>query len=117
MKLAPPVLISPKRQGAQRYALLPLRPALLDEYCKHADEDKRGGDGEALEIRGLAALVLGDERDGGVEARETREAAAITFLVTASGATFAGISGAFWGLVAGASMMALAKLMKRNNVI
>lgn len=48
---------------------------------------------------------------------ETREAAAITFLVTASGATFAGISGAFWGLVAGASMMTLAKLMKRNNVI
>lgn len=36
---------------------------------------------------------------------ETREAAAITFLVTASGASFAGISGAFWGLVAGGAMM------------
>ncbi|QGJ75017.1 benzoate transporter [Sinorhizobium meliloti] len=32
---------------------------------------------------------------------ETREAAAITFLVTASGVGFAGVSGAFWGLVAG----------------
>lgn len=45
---------------------------------------------------------------------ETREAAAITFLVTASGATFAGISGAFWGLVAGAAMMGLSKVMKRS---
>jgi benzoate membrane transport protein len=42
----------------------------------------------------------------------TREAAAITFLVTASGATFAGISGAFWGLVAGGVMMALQRAMK-----
>jgi benzoate membrane transport protein len=38
---------------------------------------------------------------------ETREAAAITFLVTASGTSFAGVSGAFWGLVAGGMMMAL----------
>jgi len=37
----------------------------------------------------------------------TREAAAITFLVTASGTSFAGVSGAFWGLVAGGMMMAL----------
>lgn len=40
---------------------------------------------------------------------ENREAAAVTFLVTASGVTFAGISGAFWGLVAGALMLALAR--------
>ncbi len=45
---------------------------------------------------------------------ETREAAAITFLVTASGATFAGISGAFWGLVAGAVMIGLSKVMKKS---
>lgn len=38
---------------------------------------------------------------------DTREAAAITFLVTASGTSFAGISGAFWGLVAGGVMMGL----------
>jgi len=46
---------------------------------------------------------------------ETREAAAITFLVTASGLSFAGISGAFWGLVAGGVMMALRQgLAKRH---
>ncbi|MBP1845358.1 benzoate membrane transport protein [Rhizobium petrolearium] len=43
---------------------------------------------------------------------ETREAAAITFLVTASGTSFAGISGAFWGLVAGGAMMALKHFMQ-----
>ena len=43
--------------------------------------------------------------------RETdgREAAAVTFLVTASGVSFAGISGAFWGLVAGGLMLALSR--------
>ena len=44
---------------------------------------------------------------------ENREAAAITFLVTASGVTFAGVSGAFWGLVAGGLMMALARFAAR----
>ncbi|MDX0136369.1 benzoate/H(+) symporter BenE family transporter [Sinorhizobium meliloti] len=43
---------------------------------------------------------------------ETREAAAITFLVTASGVGFAGVSGAFWGLVAGGLMLALARFAK-----
>ena len=38
---------------------------------------------------------------------EAREAAAITFLITASGVSFAGVSGAFWGLVAGGLMLAL----------
>ena len=41
------------------------------------------------------------------EQPETREASAITFLVTASGASIAGISGAFWGLLAGAIYGAL----------
>lgn len=41
---------------------------------------------------------------------ETREAAALTFLTTASGVSFAGISGAFWGLVAGGLMMGLGRL-------
>lgn len=45
---------------------------------------------------------------------ETREAAAITFLVTASGASFAGISGAFWGLIAGGLMMGLQRALKRK---
>lgn len=43
---------------------------------------------------------------------ETREAAAVTFLVTASGISFAGISGAFWGLLAGGAVMALARLAR-----
>lgn len=43
---------------------------------------------------------------------EPREAAAITFLVTASGVGFAGVSGAFWGLVAGGLMLALARFAK-----
>lgn len=39
------------------------------------------------------------------EPEETREAAAVTFLMTASGATIFGISGAFWGLVAGGTIL------------
>jgi benzoate membrane transport protein len=46
---------------------------------------------------------------------ETREAAAITFLVTASGMTFAGISGAFWGLVAGGLMIGLTRVMRPRS--
>ena len=45
----------------------------------------------------------------------TREAAAITFLVTASGLSFAGISGAFWGLVAGGAMMALRQVLAKRS--
>lgn len=45
---------------------------------------------------------------------ETREAAAITFLVTASGVSFAGISGAFWGLLAGGLMLLLGKIGPRR---
>ena len=44
---------------------------------------------------------------------ETREAAVVTFLVTASGIAFAGISGAFWGLLAGGVVMGLGNLSRR----
>lgn len=44
---------------------------------------------------------------------ETREAAVITFLVTASGLTVFGISGAFWGLLAGGAMLALHRRPRR----
>lgn len=44
---------------------------------------------------------------------ETREAAAVTFLVTASGVGFAGISGAFWGLLGGGLMLALSHSVRR----
>ncbi|ANL47840.1 benzoate transporter protein [Rhizobium phaseoli] len=46
---------------------------------------------------------------------ESREAAAITFLVTASGVSFGGISGAFWGLIAGGLMLALSRLVKMSK--
>jgi benzoate membrane transport protein len=38
---------------------------------------------------------------------ESREAAAVTFIVTVSGLSFGGISGAFWGLLAGGAVMGL----------
>ena len=47
------------------------------------------------------------------QAAETREAAAITFLVTASGVSFAGVSGAFWGLLAGGAVLLLARATAR----
>ncbi len=48
---------------------------------------------------------------------ETREAAAVTFLVTASGLTFYGIAGAFWGLLAGGAILALARLWPAKKKI
>jgi benzoate membrane transport protein len=39
----------------------------------------------------------------------------VTFLVTASGISFAGISGAFWGLLAGGVVMLLAGLVRRRR--
>jgi benzoate membrane transport protein len=49
------------------------------------------------------------------QAPDTREAAAITFLVTASGVSFAGVSGAFWGLLAGGLMLALARITRSQK--
>ena len=46
---------------------------------------------------------------------KTREAAAITFLVTASGVSFGGVSGAFWGLIAGGAMLALARFTAKKS--
>lgn len=46
---------------------------------------------------------------------DSREAAAVTFLVTASGVGFAGISGAFWGLLAGGLMLALARFTRARR--
>ncbi|MFB2550640.1 benzoate/H(+) symporter BenE family transporter [Ensifer soli] len=46
--------------------------------------------------------------------QDQREAAAITFLVTASGIAFAGISGAFWGLLAGGLLTFLRHVTRRN---
>lgn len=59
-------------------------------------------------VAGLALLgALGGALMGAVSQPDGREAALITFLVTASGLSFFGISGAFWGLLAGGAMRAL----------
>lgn len=59
-------------------------------------------------VAGLALLgAFGSALMGAVSAPEGREAAVVTFIVTASGLAFLGISGAFWGLVAGGAMLAL----------
>ncbi|WP_426122360.1 benzoate/H(+) symporter BenE family transporter [Pararhizobium sp. PWRC1-1] len=55
-----------------------------------------------------SAMAAFKEPDG-------REATAVTFLVTASGVSFAGISGAFWGLLAGGLMLALARFTKSRK--
>lgn len=70
-------------------------------------------------IQAVAGLALIGAFSGSAVAAfkepETREAAAVTFLITASGVSFAGISGAFWGLVAGGLMMGLQRVMKRSS--
>lgn len=59
-------------------------------------------------VAGLALLgALGSALLGAVSDLKDREAAIITFIVTASGLTFFGISGAFWGLLAGGAVYAL----------
>jgi benzoate membrane transport protein len=59
-------------------------------------------------VAGLALIgAFGSAIMGAVTAPQDREAAVLTFLVTASGLTFFGISGAFWGLIAGGAMLAL----------
>jgi benzoate membrane transport protein len=67
-------------------------------------------------IEAVAGLALVGAFSGSAMAAfqrtDTREAAAITFLITASGVTFAGISGAFWGLVAGGLMLAMQRFVQ-----
>jgi benzoate membrane transport protein len=59
-------------------------------------------------VAGLALLgAFGSALLGAVSVAEGREAALVTFLVTASGQGFLGVSGAFWGLLAGGAMLGL----------
>jgi len=54
-------------------------------------------------IAGLALIgTIGNGLSAAMAAEQEREAALITFLVTASGVTLLGIGSAFWGLLAGA---------------
>ncbi len=61
-------------------------------------------------VAGLALLgAFGSALLSAVADPGAREAAVICFLVTSSGVTLLGISGAFWGLVAGGAVLALGR--------
>ena len=61
-------------------------------------------------VAGLALLgSFGGAMAGALAETDGREAALITFLVTASGLSFFGVSGAFWGLLAGGAMLGLTR--------
>lgn len=67
-------------------------------------------------VAGLALIgAFGSALLGAVSAAQDREAAVLTFVVTASGLTFFGISGAFWGLIAGGAMLALTRWRQRGQ--
>jgi benzoate membrane transport protein len=64
-------------------------------------------------VAGLALLgTIGNGLAVAVKDESHREAALITFLVTLSGVTLAGIGSAFWGVVAGALALAVQRLRR-----
>jgi benzoate membrane transport protein len=66
-------------------------------------------------VAGLALLgAFGSALMAAVADPASREAAVICFLVTGSGVTLLGISGAFWGLVAGGAVLALGRFSPRR---
>ncbi|MDM0044864.1 benzoate/H(+) symporter BenE family transporter [Variovorax dokdonensis] len=67
-------------------------------------------------IAGLALLgTIGSGLAMAVRGESHREAALITFLVTLSGVTLAGVGSAFWGVVAGAAALAIQSLGRREG--
>ena len=65
-------------------------------------------------IAGLALLgTIGNGLAAAVRDESHREAALITFLVTLSGVTIAGIGSAFWGVVAGAIALAVQQVGRK----
>jgi benzoate membrane transport protein len=66
-----------------------------------------------MAIAGIALLgTLGSSLSGALKDEGSREAALVTFLVTASGLSLAGIGAAFWGLLGG--VLTLLVLRPRN---
>lgn len=62
-------------------------------------------------VAGLALLgSLGGALSTALSREEERLPAVVTFVTTVSGLSLFGIGAAFWGLVAGGAMMALARL-------
>ncbi len=65
-------------------------------------------------VAGLALLgALGGALHGATAVPEEREAALVTFLVAGSGVGFGGVSGAFWGLLAGGALLLAIRLRAR----
>ncbi|MEQ9260025.1 MAG: benzoate/H(+) symporter BenE family transporter [Roseovarius sp.] len=66
-------------------------------------------------LAGIALMgVFAASASAALAGAEHREAAAITFLVTASGVTVAGLGGAVWGLLAGGLVLAAKRLTPRQ---
>lgn len=66
-------------------------------------------------IAGLALLgTIGHALSGALQDERNREAALITFLVTLSGVTLAGVGSAFWGVVAGSLAMLVQDFRRRT---
>ncbi|MGB7392252.1 benzoate/H(+) symporter BenE family transporter [Marinomonas sp.] len=66
-------------------------------------------------LAGIALLgAIGMNLKSAVSNDQYREAALVTFLVTVSGVSFAGIASAFWGIVLGSVFLLAAKLTKSN---
>ncbi|MET7747373.1 benzoate/H(+) symporter BenE family transporter [Micromonospora sp. NPDC005367] len=66
-----------------------------------------------LALLGALATALTSAVTSAVAEPERREAAVVTFVVTASGVTLLGVGGAFWGLVAGCLMLLLFRRRRR----
>jgi benzoate membrane transport protein len=61
-------------------------------------------------VAGLALLgAFGSSLANALTNPQEREAALVTFLTAASGLSFFGIGGAFWGLLAGGAILALTR--------
>jgi benzoate membrane transport protein len=61
-------------------------------------------------VAGLALLgAFGSSLANALANADEREAALVTFLTAASGLSFFGIGGAFWGLIAGGAILALTR--------
>ena len=61
-------------------------------------------------VAGLALLgALGGSLAAALAEPQEREAAVVTFVVAASGTSFYGVGGAFWGLLAGGLMLAISR--------
>lgn len=67
-------------------------------------------------LAGIALLgTIGMNLKNAMNEESNREAALVTFLVTVSGVSFAGIASAFWGIVFGAICLLMSVKLRKNN--